>query len=336
MNRFIPDKAYINPKALDYDKGIAIKNTLESLGVPIILSRSVKIDEETVQKKYIQSKKTIYVTLNNQKKLQPCRPSADYMFHLSSSCPAHCEYCYLQTTQGEKPFLKLFVNLEDIFNVIDNYIQLKPSDYTYFEAGSLTDPIALEHLSDNLKDGIEYFGKSNQGRLRVVSKYDYVDGFLDIQHHNHTKFRFSMNAQYVIDTFEHHTSNFEERILAASKIADAGYPIGFIIAPIMVFDGWKEGYDHLFKELSLKLKDYKKEITFELIQHRYTQTAKELILERFPKTSLDMDEATRQLKWGPYGKFKYVYLKEVSSDMKAFMIDSINKYFNNAVIEYFT
>lgn len=335
MNLFIPDMAYINPKAFNYNKGKEVVKKLESLGVPIIESRSIKIDEENIQKKYIKAKKTIYITINKQKKLQQCKPSADYMVHLSSSCPAHCEYCYLQTTQGEKPFLKLFVNIDEIIDVLETYMKEK-TGITSFESGSLTDPIALEHLTGNLKILIKHFGKIDYGRLRVITKYDNINSFLDIKHNGHTKFRFSINARYVVDNFEHGTANFNERIIAATKISEAGYPLGFIIAPIMIFDGWKEQYDFLLNQLSYKLKNYKQEISFELIQHRFTKTAKELILQRYPNTKLDMDEEKRQLKWGPYGKFKHVYPKETSEDIKSFIIEKINKYFKNAHIEYFT
>jgi spore photoproduct lyase len=336
MTLFIPDSAYINPKALDYAKGLQIKKNLEHYKVPIIESRSVEINEKSLQQNYIKSKKTVYVTFNNQKKLQTCRPSADYMIHLSSSCPGHCEYCYLQTTQGEKPYMKLFVNLDHIFNVVETYIEMKKPELTFFECGSITDPIAVEHLTGNLKDTIEYFGKSEYGRLRVISKYGNVDSFLDIPHHQHTKFRFSINTNYMIRTFEHGTAGYEERITAAQKIAEAGYPLGFIIAPIMIFDGWKEEYDALLEDLSHHLKNYNQTISFELIQHRFTSTAKNLILERYPKTKLDMDEDKRLLKWGPYGKFKYVYPKETSTEMKLYISDLIYKYFDNANIEYFT
>ena len=77
---------------------------------------------------------------------------------------------------------------------------------------------------------------------------------------------------------------------AACKIASSGYPIGFIIAPIMIYNNWKDDYRELFNELKSQLGDYKEEITFELIQHRFTATAKELILTRFPKTELDLNE----------------------------------------------
>lgn len=336
MKVFMPERAYINPKSLEYDVGKFAKEQLKKMNIPIIETRNVSIEGKSSSENYAKAKKTIYLTVNNQKKLRPCRPSADYQFALSSSCPGHCEYCYLQTTQGEKPYMKIFVNIDEILNVIQEHIDKHLPNITTFECGSITDPIALEHLTGNLKRCIEFFANSKNARLRVITKFDNVESFLNINHNNHTKFRFSINTKHVINKFEHNTSSFNKRIEASKKIADAGYPIGFIIAPIMRYDSWKKDYKDLVNDLKYKLDDYDKEITFELIQHRFTATAKELILTRFPKTELDLDEETRQLKWGPYGKFKYVYPKEESNEIKQYISEIIMSKFRNAVIEYFT
>ena len=61
-----------------------------------------------------------------------------------------------------------------------------------------------------------------------------------------------------------------------------------------------------------------------------------LIVQRFKNTKLDLNEETRQLKWGPYGKFKYVYKKPDSEEIKNYISLLINDNFNGAVIEYFT
>ncbi|MCQ4921458.1 spore photoproduct lyase [Tissierella carlieri] len=336
MKLFIPDRAYIDPKSLEYDVGKFAKEQLEKLNIPIIESKKVSIEGKSPSENYAKAKKTIYLTVNKEKKLRPCSPSADYQFSLSSSCPGHCEYCYLQTTQGEKPFMRVFVNIYEIIDVIQEHIDKNLPNITTFECGSITDPVALEHLTGNLKRCIEFFGNSEKGRLRVITKFDNVDSFLDINHNKHTKFRFSINTKYIINKFEHNTASFEERMRAACKIASSGYPIGFIIAPIMIYNNWKYDYNELFNELKSQLGSHKEEITFELIQHRFTATAKELILTRFPKTELDLNEETRQLKWGPYGKFKYVYPKEQSSEIKDYISDIIQKNFSNSRIEYFT
>jgi spore photoproduct lyase len=336
MKLFMPDTAYVDPRIYKYDSGnIAIKY-LQNNNIPIIKSRKVVIQGKTPIESYVKAKKTIYVTVNSQKKLRSCKPSADYQFALSSSCPGHCEYCYLQTTQGEKPYMKVFVNIAEIIDVIKDHIYNNLPNITTFECGSITDPIALDHITGNLKKCIEFFSESDHGRLRVITKYNNVEPYININHNNHTKFRFSINTPYLINKFEHNTSNYEERIEAASKIAKAGYPIGFIIAPIMIYDNWKDEYRQLLEKLKTQLIDYNDKITFELIQHRFTATAKELIKTRFPNTKLDLDEDNRMLKWGPYGKFKYVYKKETGNDIKEYMTSLINNNFINSDIEYFT
>ncbi|MBU3175064.1 spore photoproduct lyase [Clostridium estertheticum] len=336
MKLFIPDIAYMDPKLLKYEESKGTIKYLEELKVPIVNSKKVVIDSGSPEKNYAAAKKTVLFTTNGQKKLVSCKPSADYQFSLSSSCPANCEYCYLQTTQGEKPFMKIFLNIEEILENIQTYIDSNLPSITSFECASITDPIALEHLSGNLKKCIEFFGRSEKGRLRLVTKFDDVDPFLKLKHNKHTKFRFTLNTPYVIDNFEHNTSSFKERIGAVKKIASAGYPIGFIIAPIMIYDNWRSEYKELFETLKIALEDYKEEVSFELIQHRFTKAAKELIVQRFKNTKIDLDEEKRLLKWGPYGKFKYVYKKPESEDIKNYISELINNNFDLAIIEYFT
>lgn len=336
MKLFIPDIAYIDPKIHKYEAAKKVIEYLENLNVPIVNSKKVIIEGESPEKNYAIAKKTILFTVNGQKKLVSCRPSADYQFSLSSSCPANCEYCYLQTTQGEKPFMKIFLNIEEILEVIQNYIDNNMPNITSFECASITDPVALEHLSGNLAKCIEFFGESSNGRLRLVTKFDDVEPFLKLKHNNHTKFRFTLNSRYVINNFEHNTSSISERIAAVKKIALVGYPIGFIIAPIMIYDNWKEEYKELFESLKIALEGYSEEISFELIQHRFTKAAKELIVQRFTNTVLDLDEDNRLLKWGPYGKFKYVYKKPDSDAIRDYLSKLIKENFPEAMIEYFT
>lgn len=144
-----------------------------------------------------------------------------------------------------------------------------------------------------------------------------------------------MIADYVIRYFEPGTSSFDERIEAAGKNAEAGYLLGFIIAPIVKYDGWQEGYWHLLEKLHARLSHVEvKYLTFELIQHRFTKTAKNTILKRYPKIKLNMDEED-QLKWGRYGKFKYVYKAETVEEIQQLFEKGTREYFPFAKIAYF-
>jgi spore photoproduct lyase len=230
------------------------------------------------------------------------------------------------------------VNLEEIFDSIKKHIFRNGNRLTTFEVASAGDPLAIEHITGSLARTIDFFGSLDNARLRVVTKFSNVDPLLGLKHNGHTRFRVNINSRYVIKNFEHNTASLNERIEAASRLASAGYPIGFIVAPIMIYDRWKEEYLELFEELRSRIDTGKsaEPVTFELIQHRFTPVAKRFMLERFPNTSLDMDENKRTLKWGKFGRYKYVYHKKDAAELKEYLTSLIKEKFPGARIEYFT
>ncbi|MBR3208369.1 MAG: spore photoproduct lyase, partial [Bacillus sp. (in: Bacteria)] len=160
---------------------------------------------------------------------------------------------------------------------------------------------------------------------------------LDAKHNGRTRFRFSINADYVIKYFEPGTSPLDQRIEAAVKVAKAGYPLGFIIAPIYIHEGWQEGYKVLFEKLDAALpEEVRQDITFEMIQHRFTKPAKRVIQKNYPKTKLELDEEKRRYKWGRYGIGKYIYQKDEEQELRQTLESYIEQYFPSAKIEYFT
>ncbi|WP_373286004.1 spore photoproduct lyase family protein, partial [Marinithermofilum abyssi] len=207
-----------------------------------------------------------------------------------------------------KPYIRTYVNVEEIFDAAEKYIQERAPEITRFEASCTSDIVGVDHLTHTLKRAIEYFGESEYGRLRFVTKFAHVDHLLDAKHNGKTRFRFSINADYVIKYLEPGTSSLKDRIEAAAKVAKAGYPLGFIVAPIYLHEGWKDGYRHMFEKLKDSLPDVtKKDLTFEFIQHRFTKPAKRVIQKNYPMTKLELDESRRKWKWGRYGIGKYVY-----------------------------
>ncbi len=342
MKLYMPERVFFEPSSLKYPLGRHLFDKFSNTNVEIrqlpLNSMAKNIPGKTVREKYAQSKKTLAVLVKKITPLDTCKPSADYEFSLASNCPGNCEYCYLQTTQGQSPYLKIFVNLEEIHENILEHIRRSGNKLTVFETASLGDPLSLEHLTGSLAKTVEFFGTLENGRLRTVTKYDNVDSFLRLRHHGHTRFRFSLNARHVIESFEHNTSGFGERLDAAARIAAAGYPTGFILAPLMLYEGWKEQYLELLDGLKSRMPGFKtaEPLTFELIQHRFTPTAKKYILERFPNTGLDLDESQRMLKWGRFGRYKYVYPREKAGEMKEYITGLIMERFPDAIVEYFT
>lgn len=337
---FRPKRIIFEKGTLDTELGKHIYNEFrENDNVEIIKlnSNRVKgsIPGENLYEQYRSGKETLVVGKRSSLKFQTCKPSAHYQLPLVSGCMGRCEYCYLNTQLGDKPFVRVFVNIEDILDRAKQYIEERKPEITIFEGAATSDPIPVEKYTNSLKRTIEFIGKEELARFRFVTKYDDIDSLLDIEHNNHTEIRFSINTQKVIDTYEHHTASANKRIEAAKKVASAGYQIGFIIAPVFLYENWKQEYKDLIKSIKEKLpSDVSENIIFEVISHRYTSKAKNRILEIFPQTTLPMTDEERKFKYGQFGYGKYLYTKEQLTDMKDFFQKEIKEQFPNSTIKY--
>lgn len=341
MKPFVPQLVYFEPAALEYPLGVKLKKKFEKMNIEIRYTTSHNqvrnLPGKNDLQKYRMAKSTLVVGVRKTLKFDTSKPSAEYAIPLATGCMGHCHYCYLQTTMGSKPYIRTYVNVDEILEAADRYMEERAPEVTRFEASCTSDVVGIDHLTHSLKRAIEHFGKSKTGLLRFVTKFHHVDHLLDAEHNGKTRFRFSINANYVIKNFEPGTSPLEKRIEAAAKVAGAGYPLGFIVAPIYLHEGWKEGYYRMFEKLNDELpKEARKDITFEFIQHRFTKPAKRVIEKNYPMTKLELKEEARRYKWGRYVIGKYVYKKEQEEEMKRHLADCLEKFFPEAKLEYFT
>lgn len=320
--------------------GKELYGKLEAMGVPIKLTgshnRVTGLPGKTPQEAFREAKRTMAIGVRKSTDFASCKPSAHYQLPLNTSCPSMCEYCYLATTLGKKPYIRVYVNIEEIFSQAESYMKARAPELTWFEGAATSDPIPTEYLTGLLFKTIEFFGRHELGRFRFVTKHDQVDTLLRARHNGHTRFRFSLNAAAIIEKYEHATSSMAERVGAAAKVAKAGYPLGFIIAPIFYFPGWQDEYGKLLEALDRQLpNDARSDLTFELISHRFTKRAKSNILDLFPETTLPLEESERKYKYGQFGYGKYIYQPEVMAEIKEFMEFKLSSIFSQAKIEYF-
>ena len=337
---FKPKRVLFEKGTLDTEVGQNIFNMIkDDKNIEIIKLTSNKIKDhipgENLFEQYREGKETMVVSTKKSLKFQTCKPSANYQLPLVSGCMGRCEYCYLNTQLGDKPFVRVFVNTDEILGQAKKYMEERLPKITIFEGAATSDPIPLEPYTHSLKKAIEFFGKEEKGRFRFVTKFNDIDTLLDAEHNNHTEIRFSINTQRVIDDYEHHTASANKRIEAAAKAAKAGYQIGFIIAPVFLYDNWKGEYKTLIHSIKEKLpQDFDEKLIFEVISHRYTSRAKNRILQIFPETTLPMNDEERKFKYGQFGYGKYIYTKEQLEDMKVFFKENIKEVFPKSVIKY--
>lgn len=337
---FIPKRILFEKDALNYEIGKNIYSFFkdkENIEIIELINNRIKdrIPGDDIYNFYREGKNTLVVGIRKGMKFQSCKPSAHYQLPLFSGCIGQCEYCYLNTNLGDKPYMRVNVNVDEILNHAQKYIEERLPQITIFEGSATSDPIPTEPYANSLKHAIKFFSYSINGRFRFVTKFIDVDSLLDIEHNGNTEIRFTLNTNKVINDFESRTPSMEKRIDAAIKVIKAGYPMGFIIAPVFIYGGWKDDYRNLLLHLHDKLpEDILFPITFEVISHRYTTRAKNIILEAFPDSQLPMNDEDRTYKYGQFGYGKYVYRKEEIAEIKEFFEKEINDIFIFKEIKY--
>lgn len=336
---WMPERVMFTPAALDEPWGQQILERLQSLNLPIEelkQNRLTGLRGESDRETYAIAKRTLAVVTAppSQFKLSPIPPSADWQFHLAEGCPAHCQYCYLAGSLQGPPVIRAYANLPQILNNLAAYE--RPGSPTTYEVSCYTDPLGIEHLTGSLAECIRYFGIREDGHLRWVSKFDNVEGLLDLPHNGHTRCRASVNVAPVSDRLEGGTASVEARLQALRRLGlEGGYPIGVVIAPIMPIENWQEHYRQLFDRISSAL-DFDCDLTFELISHRFTPGSKDVLLSWYPNTKLDLDESKRSVKRNKFGGTKYVYPNDMMRELRQFFEREIARRFPNAKVLYWT
>jgi spore photoproduct lyase len=124
---FIPKRIIFEKDALEY---VMAKEILDKFknnkNIEIINLNSNKYKEhipgEDLFSQYREGKRTLIVGTKKSLKFQGCKPSAHYQLPLVSGCMGQCEYCYLNTQLGDKPFIRVHVNIDDILKQAEKYM----------------------------------------------------------------------------------------------------------------------------------------------------------------------------------------------------------------------
>ena len=334
-----PKRVLVTRSARQFTLTNSIVERAAALGSQIVElnnDRLGRITGNDNRKAYAEAKSTmaLVVAPPSSFKLRPIPPSADWQFHMAQGCPAHCQYCYLAGSLTGPPLTRVYANLDAILENLKNYEGVG----TTFECSCYTDPLALEHLTGSLAQCIRFFGNWQAPvQLRWTTKFDNVESFLTLPHHCRTRIRFSINAEPVSRNFEGGTASVPARLTALRRVAEAGYPVGLTIAPIMDVPDFEKVYSDLLGQVAAALDGIPNiDLTAELITHRFTPTSKDVLLNWYPRTPLEMNEQTRAKKRTKFGTFKYVYPSERMRYMRSHLEAAIGSILPNTKVLYWT
>lgn len=131
---FTPQLVYFEPDALQYPLGQELKEKFEKMGIEIRYTTSHNqvrnLPGDNDFQKYRVAKSTLVVGIRKTLKFDTSKPSAEYAIPFATGCMGHCHYCYLQTTMGNKPYIRTYVNVDEILEQADHYMAERAPEIT--------------------------------------------------------------------------------------------------------------------------------------------------------------------------------------------------------------
>jgi spore photoproduct lyase len=326
------DAVYYEPGALEYELGQKLREKYADLTWTAIESHNKIPEFSSAENRDFQKlKRHLVIGLRKTHRYVPNFKVSDYLVpYTSSGCRAMCLYCYLVCNYNKCSYLRLFVNREQMLGKllkIDSE-SLRPLT---FEIGSNSDLVQENMITGNLPWTIEKFAEQGHGSLTFPTKFDMVEALLGLEHGGKTIFRMSVNPPEIIRRIELGTSPLASRIQALNSMRAAGYPVGLLIAPVILVPDWKLRYRELIDILAESLSGEVKRSGFiEIILMTYSYVQNAINTEAFPDLTQPFD---RELMTGR-GNGKYCYRTDARAEAEEFLRGEIAHKLDNMPILY--
>jgi len=327
-----PDIIYYEPNAMNYELGKRLRDKYSSAKwVEIESHNNIPDLRAASNSAFPQMKQHLVIGIRKTNKYVENQKVSDYLVpYTSSGCVASCLYCYLVCNYNKCAYLRLFVNRDQMMDKILE-TQRKSSKSLCFEIGSNSDLVLENTITGNLKWTIERFAESEKGRLTFPTKFSMVDPLLNLDHKGKVIFRMSVNPEEIIRQIELGTSSLDSRIKAVNLMCEADYPIGLLIAPVILTHNWKEHYSELINILSEKLSEKVKNSAFiEIIFMTYSYVQNAINSEAYP----DSPQLYSKEQMTGRGRGKYCYRQEFRTDGEIFLREELSEKLPNMKILY--
>ena len=171
-----------------------------------------------------------------------CRPRVQ--FDTIYGCPHGCKYC-----SGGKVAI-VFANVEEF--VEREVIPLSvanPWQKVFMFNSCLSDTPCFEPEYGLSKLLMDYYASTRDQHYLIHTKSANVDFLCGLDHRGHTIVLWSLTSDTASRVVEPGTASAEERIEAARKCQEAGYPIRFKLKPIVPVRGWRDEYRRVIEML---------------------------------------------------------------------------------------
>lgn len=326
------DAVYYEPDVLNYQLGMLLQSKYADLPwIPIENHNRIPEMTAAPNQDFPRLKNHLIVGIRKTHRYVPNHKVSDWLVpYTSSGCKAMCLYCYLVCNYNKCAYLRLFVNREQMLDKVLKKDAQAPVPQT-FEIGSNSDLLLENTITNNLPYTIERFSREGRGNLTFPTKFDMVNPLLNLDHKGKTIFRMSVNPQEIIQRIELGTSPLHARIRALNAMAEAGYPVGLLIAPVILLPDWKRMYGELIDQLADELSVKVTQNGFiEIILMTYSFVQNAINNDAFPNAIqlLDRESMTGR------GRGKYSYRNDIRSEIESFLRERLSRQLKTMPILY--
>lgn len=321
------DEIFVSEEVVDFE--ITQKIIARSSLQPQVISQSQLSDFPYEFKNKEHSAKKALVLCNNRGTfIKPCPGTQEYLccdytiLNTGLNCPMDCTYCILQSYLTQ-PWLTVFVNWNDLVQELNDYLSASVKPFHRIGTGEFTDSLALERFTGFGAFLCSEISKHQNCILELKTKSGFIESFHDVKHMGKTILSWSLNSEAIIKKEEIRSATLDERIAAAKKATELGYPVAFHFDPIIHHEGWEKGYESTINKL-FAVVPKESIVWISLGALRFMPSLKNISTSKFPHSTLFYDEfitgldgKSRYFRPCRVKLYKYIYerlMNYISSD----------------------
>jgi spore photoproduct lyase len=252
-----------------------------------------------------EGKKLLLVTKQKGGYVKPCPCTPRYIgcnyfiINADLNCPLDCTYCILQLYLSN-PVITVHANTTELYQHLDIFLKKTRSRPLRIGTGELGDSLALDHLTGRSSDLMSYFADHPHALLELKTKTENIHDILAHEPPDNCVISWSLNSEKMAAQEEKGAPSVHERIQAARILSQAGYRVGFHFDPLIIYEGWEDGYRDVIETLMARI-DPKKMAWISLGSLRFPPALKPVIQKRSQHTKIVYEE----LITGKDGKLRY-------------------------------
>jgi spore photoproduct lyase len=175
----------------------------------------------------------------------------------ANGCAMACAYCYVPRHKGYANPITVYANVDEVVGYLQRHVarqgvkpapdQCDPAAWVY-DIGENSDASVDARVSDNVRDLVTAFAAMPTAKASFATKHVNRD-LLGYDPRGRTRVRFSVMPAEVARVVDVRTDPVPERIAAVDDFVAAGYEVHLNLSPVIVGEGWLDGWAALLTEL---------------------------------------------------------------------------------------